>query len=68
MGKYFPFFTNKEGQDLFINHKPIRVFSCWNGVIAFKASPLKNKQLKFRHKTNYTLPKFKSNLEYEKYL
>ena len=46
----FPFFLNKEAQDLVTYHKPIRVFSCWNGVIAFKASPLKNKKIKFRYK------------------
>ena len=44
----FPYFVNKEGQDLVINHKPIRVFSCWNGVIAFSAAPLKDKNIKFR--------------------
>ena len=59
--KYFPYFINKEAQDLILNHKPIRVFSCWNGVIAFKASPLKDKQLRFRHKENYTLPKYLLN-------
>ena len=64
---YFPYFYNKEGQDLVSYHKPVRIFSCWNGVIAFKASPLKNKQLKFRHKINYTLPKFKSNLSVKNY-
>ena len=57
----FPFFVNKEGQDLLINHKPIRVFSCWNGVIAFSAAPLKDKNLQFRYEldeekeSNYTL-------------
>ena len=56
MTKYFPYFINKEGQDLVINHKPVRVFSCWNGVIAFKASPLKNKQVRFRYKNNTILP------------
>ena len=45
----FPYFINKEGQDLVINHKPIRVFSCWNGVIAFSAAPLKGKNLQFRY-------------------
>ena len=54
--KFFPFFLNKEGQDLVAYHKPIRVFSCWNGVMAFKALPLKNKRIQFRHKINYTLP------------
>ena len=44
----FPYFKNKEGQDQYINKKPIRVFSCWNGVIAFNASALKNQNLKFR--------------------
>ena len=57
MTKYFPYFINKEGQDLVINHRPIRVFSCWNGVIAFKALPLKNKRVQFRYKLNNTLPK-----------
>ena len=56
--KYFPFFVNKEGQDLVINHKPIRVFSCWNGIIAFRALPLKDKKIQFRNKINYTLPKY----------
>ena len=56
MSKYFPYFTNKEGQDLLINHKPIRIFSCWNGIIAFKADPLKNKAIQFRLRYNYTFP------------
>ena len=59
MSKYFPYFINKEGQDLVINHKPIRVFSCWNGVIVFKALPLKDKKVQFRYKLNNTLPKTK---------
>ena len=59
--KYFPFFMNKEAQDLVINHKPIRVFSCWNGVIAFKAAPLKDKKVQFRYKLNYTMPKYRLN-------
>ena len=58
----FPFFLNKEAQDLVTYHKPIRVFSCWNGVIAFKASPLKNKKIKFRYKSNITLPKYRLNI------
>ena len=58
MTKYFPYFLNKEGQDLVINHKPIRVFGCWNGVIAFKALPLKDKKVQFRYKLNSTLPKY----------
>ena len=63
----FPFFSNKEGQDLVIYHKPIRVFSCWNGVIAIKGSPFKNKKIQFRHKFNYSLPKYKINLPIKKY-
>ena len=59
--KYFPFFVNKEGQKLVISHKPIRVFSCWNGVIAFRALPLKNKNVQFRNKIEYTLPKYSLN-------
>jgi len=57
--RYFPFFVNKEGQDLVINHKPIRVFSCWNGVIAFRALPLKDKEVQFRYKIKDILPKYK---------
>jgi len=57
----FPFFFNKEAQDLIVNHKPIRVFSCWNGVIIFTASPLKNKKLKFRYKRNNKITKNKIN-------
>ena len=45
----FPYFVNKEGQDLVINHKPIRVFSCWNGVTIFTAEPLKDKKIQFRY-------------------
>ena len=65
--KYFPYFINKEAQDLVYNHKPIRVFSCWNGIIAFKASPLKAKQIKFRHKINYTIPKYFPNNPVKEY-
>ena len=46
--KDFPYFVNKEGQDQYINKKPIRVFSCWNGIVCFNASALKNKKLEFR--------------------
>ena len=67
LNKYFPYFINKEAQDLVLNHKPIRVFSCWNGVIAFKASPLKNKKIKFRHKVNYTIPKYFPNNPVKEY-
>ena len=48
----FPFFVNKEAQDLVTNHRPVRVFSCWNGVTAFNASPLKNKTIQFRYRDN----------------
>ena len=44
----FPYFINKEAQDQYINHKPIRIFSCWNGIVSFNASALKNKNLEFR--------------------
>jgi hypothetical protein len=47
--KKFPFIVNKEAQDQILNHKPFRVFSCWNGVIVFTAAPLKNKTLQFRY-------------------
>jgi len=56
LSKYFPYFTNKEGQDLLINHRPIRIFSCWNGIIAFRAIPLKNKAIQFRLRYNFTFP------------
>ncbi len=58
---YFPFFVNKEAQDLIVNHKPVRVFSCWNGVTVFTAAPLKNKKLQFRYKTNKKRSKYKIN-------
>ena len=59
--KFFPFFMNKEAQDLLVDHKPIRVFSCWNGIIAFRASPIKNRKIQFRYKLNYTMPKYRLN-------
>lgn len=65
--RFFPFFLNKEGQDLVVYHKPIRVFSCWNGVIAFKALPLKDKRIQFRHKINCTLPHNKINNPIDNY-
>ena len=65
--KFFPFFINKEAQDLVVNHKPIRVFSCWNGVIAFKASPLTDRKVLFRYKKNYSLPKYILNNDAKDY-
>ena len=47
--RHFPYFVNKEGQDLLINYKPIRVFSCWNGVTVFTAEPFKDKKIQFRY-------------------
>ena len=58
---YFPFFINKEAQDLIIYHKPIRVFSCWNGVIVFTAYPLKNKKIQFRSKKDNNTLNYKIN-------
>ena len=60
--KYFPYIENKEGQDLLINHKPIRVFSCWNGVIVFNAIPFEKKNFRFRYKKNFNeKPKYRIN-------
>ena len=59
--KKFPFFINKEAQDLIINHLPVRVFSCWNGVIIFTAAPLKNKNIQFRYKLTNKRHKYKIN-------
>ena len=55
---HFPYFINKEAQDLVLNHKPVRIFSCWNGVIAFKANPLKDKKVQFRFKPDNKRPKY----------
>ena len=57
----FPFIVNKEAQDLILSHKPFRVFSCWNGVTVFTASPFKNKTLQFRYKENNETRKYKIN-------
>ena len=59
----FPFFINKQAQDLIVNHNPVRVFSCWNGVIAFNATPLKDKKIQFRYKENNNTRKYKINNE-----
>ena len=61
MRRHFPFFVNKEAQDLVLNHKPIRVFSCWNGIIAFRAKPLEYKKIQFRYKISYSKPKYSLN-------
>ena len=58
---YFPFFINKQAQDLIINHKPVRVFSCWNGVIAFNAAPFKDRRIRFRYKTSNKVFKYGIN-------
>ena len=59
--RHFPFFINKVAQDLIVNHKPIRVFSCWNGVIVFNAAPLKDRRIQFRYKSNKKLYKHRIN-------
>ena len=59
--RHFPFILNKEAQDLILNHKPFRVFSCWNGLIVFTASPLKNKTIQFRFPKNIEKNKYKIN-------
>jgi len=59
--KNFPFIVNKEAQDQILNHKPFRVFSCWNGVIVFTAAPLKNKTLQFRYTKKNEKKKYKIN-------
>ena len=59
--KNFPFIVNKEAQDQILNHKPFRVFSCWNGVIVFTAAPLKNKTLQFRYTKRKEKKKYKIN-------
>ena len=59
--KTFPFVVNKEAQDQILNHKPFRVFSCWNGVIIFTAAPLKNKTLQFRYTKKNEKKKYKIN-------
>ena len=59
--RHFPFFINKHAQDLIVNHKPIRVFSCWNGVIVFSAAPFKDKIIRFRYKTKKKLYKHRIN-------
>ena len=60
----FPYFQNKEAQDLVVNHKPVRVFSCWNGVIVFTASPFKDKKIKFRYKEKSESLNIIKNTEY----
>ena len=37
--RYFPYMTNKESQDAFLNGEIIRTFSCWNGVTVINAKP-----------------------------
>ena len=52
----YPYFFNPEGQEQVLNNKPVRIFSCWNGVIVLTASPFENKKVQFRVE-NYTIPK-----------
>ena len=63
----FPYFINKEGQDLVINHKPIRVFSCWNGVIVFSAAPLKDKRVEFRYEPDPEREKINQIYSYQNF-
>ncbi|MCQ2819180.1 MAG: glycosyltransferase family 69 protein, partial [archaeon] len=48
---HFPFYANLEAQDAFIEGDNIRVFSCWNGVIAAKGKIFQNKTVQFRNTT-----------------
>ena len=63
----FPYFINKEAQDQFINTKPIRIFSCWNGLIVINGSPFKDRQIEFRveNLTQNVLYKLNSYAKYE---
>ena len=60
----FPYFINKEAQDLVVNHKPVRVFSCWNGLMIFTAAPLKDKKIKFRYREAGSSQYIINNSEY----
>lgn len=42
------FWDNPDSKQRFDDHKPIQVFSCWNGGTAFVATPLLQKKVKFR--------------------
>ena len=62
----YPYFINAEGQEQLMKLKPIRIFSCWRGVMVFTAAPLKNKKLKFRVEKETTKKKYSLNC-YQKY-
>lgn len=57
----YPYFFNSEAQEQVINLKPVRVFSCWNGLMVFTAAPLKNKQLQFRVENYTSIKKYSLN-------
>lgn len=42
------FWNNEETQSLYRAHKPFQVFSCWNGITAFTATPIIADRVKFR--------------------
>jgi hypothetical protein len=44
--KLFPYFVDYKSQERLLEGKPVRVFSCWNGVAVINPVPLK--KLKFR--------------------
>eukprot|EP01125_Pyxidicula_operculata_P000556 TRINITY_DN10563_c0_g1_i1.p1 TRINITY_DN10563_c0_g1~~TRINITY_DN10563_c0_g1_i1.p1 ORF type:complete len:347 (-),score=25.36 TRINITY_DN10563_c0_g1_i1:368-1408(-) len=47
---YYPYFEDNVAQQQVRSGKPVRVFSCWNGVVVMKAEPLMDREnpLKFR--------------------
>jgi alpha-1,3-mannosyltransferase len=42
------FWNAPKEKELMQAHKPIQVFSCWNGAVAFTARPLLERRVKFR--------------------
>jgi Cryptococcal mannosyltransferase 1 len=45
---WFPYVTEEAGLSSLVLNKPIRVYSCWNGIVATHASFFTEKHIKFR--------------------
>jgi hypothetical protein len=58
---YYPYFKNSTDQKLVRNGLPIRVFSCWNGMVIMKATPF------VEHKVRFRDPKQNESMESECY-
>lgn len=45
---YYPFASHIDSKQAVLNNQPFKVYSCWNGAVAFAAEPLLEEGVEFR--------------------